>query len=74
MSTVVLFSSGFSLSQMAFFSKPLLIADELDYSFLYLLDVEDHLSATGNTVVHLDTFGSPQRNSACVGRSGLGGE
>ena len=34
------------------------------YSFLYLLDVEDHLNAMEDAVVHLDTFGSPQRDSA----------
>ena len=34
----------------------------------FSLDVEDHLSATEDAVVHLDTFGSPQRDSACVWR------
>ena len=39
---------------------------EVGLQFLYLLDVEDHLSTTEDAVVHLDTFGSPQRDSACV--------
>ena len=36
----------------------------------YWTHVEDHLSATEDAVVHLDTctFGSPQRDSACVWR------
>ena len=29
---------------------------KLDYSFLYLLDVENHFSATEDVVVHLDIF------------------
>ena len=41
---------------------------KLDYSFLYLLDAEDHLNAMEDVVVHLDTFGSPQRDSTFVWR------
>ena len=40
---------------------------KFDYSFLYLLGLEDLFSATEDVVVHLDTFGSPQHDSACFG-------
>ena len=42
---------------------------KFEYRFLYLLRLEDHFSATKDTVVHLhgDTFGSPERNSARFG-------
>ena len=37
-------------------------------SFFYLLGLEDQFSTTEDIVMHLDTFGSPQRDSACFWR------
>ena len=40
---------------------------KFNYSFLYLLGLENQFSARKDAVVHLDTFGSPQRDSTHFG-------